>query len=259
MVPELVLVDREAIIRELRQVFDARTSETMLRVLDRVAEQVRASGVTREDFRELKQVVVDLVESHRHSEARLGSVEARLERLEAILQELVEQVKVLTQTVSALATHVKEMDDRLGNLVGRVMELSYREKAASYFGYFLRKPRVVSIVDLLDTLEQRLSTQELNDLLPLDLIVRGQPRERQELGEVLLAVEVSATVDEGDVARARRRATWLRQAGYRAIPVVAGEKVTQNGETEARDQSAVILRDGQATLWDEALAVWVVG
>jgi hypothetical protein len=79
------------------------------------------------------------------------------------------------------------------------------------------------------------------------------------LGEVLLAVEVSATVDEGDVARARRRATWLRQAGYRAIPVVAGEKVTQNGETEARVQSAVILRDGQATLWDEALAVWVVG
>ena len=81
MSDELVLIDREALLAELRIVFDARTAEALLRVLDKVAVQVRQAGVTREDFHELKQIVADLAEAQRRNEERMGSLESALERL----------------------------------------------------------------------------------------------------------------------------------------------------------------------------------
>ena len=62
-----VLVDREVLLVEMQQVFDARTAGVMLHVLDRVAAQVRQDGVTREDFRELKQIVAELAEAQRRT------------------------------------------------------------------------------------------------------------------------------------------------------------------------------------------------
>ena len=81
----------------------------------------------------------------------------------------------------------------------------------------------------------------------------GQPRHRPEAPPVWLAVEVSAVVDSHDVERALRRAAALRQAGYRAIPAVAGEQATEEAEQEARAHKVVLFRDGWASFWEEAL------
>lgn len=48
------LIDREALRAELGQVFDLQTTEVLLEILERVATQVRAAGVPREDFQELR-------------------------------------------------------------------------------------------------------------------------------------------------------------------------------------------------------------
>ncbi len=239
---DLVLIDREALRSELQRAFDAQTSEVLLRVLDKVAAQVQAAGVTREDFRGLKQIVADLAEAQRQKEIRLH-------RLEESLATLIEQVRALTGVQ-------QRMVDTVGDLKGRMLEAGYRDKAVAYFGRWLRRPQVVSLNSLWEMLEAHLSAEALDDVLLLDLVVQGRPRQQTELGEVWLAVEVAAVVNEDDVTRARRRAALLQQAGYRAIPVVAGEEATIGAEAEARRYQVAVLQDGRSLLWDEALAAW---
>lgn len=291
MESELVLVDREALLAELRRVFDVQTAEALLGVLDKVAGQVRAAGISREDFSELKQIVTQLAEAQRKAEVRLAGVEDRLSRLEetvaqlveaqrkaeirlagvedrlshvedrlsrleGIVAQLVEALRDLADKVAKLTESMDRLTDKVARLDGRVLETTYREKAGAYFGPLLRRLRVVSPHSLEDSLEAILSHEEFRDVLLLDLLISGQPRHRPQMSEVWLAVEVSVVVDAEDVARAQRRAALLRRAGYRAIPAVAGESITQGAEAEAGLHKVAVLQDGRSLLWEEALATW---
>lgn len=284
MESELVLVDREALLAELRRVFDVQTAEALLGVLDKVAGQVRAAGISREDFSELKQIVTQLaeaqrkaevrlagvedrlsrleetvaqlVEAQRKAEIRLEGVEDRLSRLEGIVAQLAEALRDLADKVAKLTESMDRLTDKVARLDGRVLETTYREKAGAYFGPLLRRLRVVSPHSLEDSLEAILSHEEFRDVLLLDLLISGQPRHRPQMSEVWLAVEVSVVVDAEDVARAQRRAALLRRAGYRAIPAVAGESITQGAEAEAGLHKVAVLQDGRSLLWEEALATW---
>jgi hypothetical protein len=69
-------------------------------------------------------------------------------------------------------------------------------------------------------------------------------------------VEISVTVNPEDVTRAVKRSGFLRRAGYRSVPVVAGDTVTPAAEAEARSQSVAVLKDGTSSLWEQALAAW---
>jgi hypothetical protein len=109
---------------------------------------------------------------------------------------------------------------------------------------------------LVDGLRPVLTDDECRDFLDLDLLVTGKLRDVPAEPDVWLAMEISAVVDGKDVERALRRASLLRQAGYRAVPVVAGEKVTLGGKKAAREQNVVLLRDGHLDFWDEALSAW---
>ncbi len=106
MSSELVLIDREALLAELQQAFDAQTAEVLLDVLDKVAAQVREAGVTREDFRELKEIVTDLATAQRRAEERLGRVEEHLDRLEAAVERLAEAIDKLRKQVGGLSETV---------------------------------------------------------------------------------------------------------------------------------------------------------
>jgi len=269
---DLVLVDREILLTELRQVFDTDTANTLLGVLDKVVAQVRAASPTREDFSELRRIIVELAESHQRAEARLSRLEesvaalieaqqraeARLSRLEEAVTALVEAQQRTEIQVAGLAASQQWLVDKLAKVDERTLEQAYREKAVAYFGRLLRRPQVVSLASLWDVLETQLTPDELDETLLLDLVVRGQPRMGEGREDVWLAVEVSAVVDVEDVTRAGRRAELLRRAGYRAIPVAAGESATLGAEAEARAQNVVILQDGRSFLWDEALAAWTV-
>jgi hypothetical protein len=290
---DLILVDREILLPELRQAFDTQTANTLLGVLDKVAAQVRAAGPTREDFSELRQIVAELAESHQRAEVRLTRLEeavaalieaqqraevrltrleetvaalveahqraeVRLTRLEEAVAALVEAQQRTEIQLAGLAASHQRLVDKFAGVEGHTLEQAYREKAVAYFGCLLRRPQVVSLNSLWDVLEAQLTSDQLNEALLLDLVVRGRPRLGEDREDVWLAVEVSVVVDMGDVTRARRRAEFLRRAGYRTIPVVAGKSATQEAEAEARDQSIVMLQDGRSSLWDEALAKWIV-
>jgi hypothetical protein len=203
-------------------------------------------GALTEAQRRTEERVEALAEAQRRTEERVGRLEATIERLVAAVEALVEQVRELTRTQEWIM-------DRLGGLRGRVLELEYERKAGAYFGPLLRRLRVVSPHTLEDELQAHLSREEFQDVLQLDLLVSGQARYHPDKPEVWLAVEVSAVVDREDVSRARRRAALLSQAGYRAIPAVAGERFTMGAEDEARLHNVVLFQDGRARFWEEAL------
>jgi hypothetical protein len=103
------LIDREVLLAEMQQVFDARTAGVMLHVLDRVVAQVRQDGVMREDFRELKQIVADLAGAQRRTEERMGSLELVVERLAEAQQRTAEETKKLAAAQARTEKRVAEL------------------------------------------------------------------------------------------------------------------------------------------------------
>ncbi|MBC8232667.1 hypothetical protein H8E77_24225 [bacterium] len=127
---ELVLIDRESLLVELQYAFDAKTAEVLLGVLDKVAAQVHASGVTREDFSELKQIVKELgeaqrrteeqikelAEAQRRTEKRVSGLETAVEKLEVAVERLVEEQQNTSQAVRELAEGLKQLRQQVGSL-----------------------------------------------------------------------------------------------------------------------------------------------
>ena len=216
-----------------------------------VRELVEAQGRTDETVRQL-------AEAQRRSEERLGKLEEAHRLLEIALERLAERVENLASIVHALVDDVRGLKNIVSDFKGKLKEMEYREKVGAFFGPLLRKVQAVDAVTLEDQLEAHLSYEEFKEVLLLDVLVRGRPRYLPEAPEVFLAVEVSSVVDREDVARAVRRAGLLRQAGYPTIPTVAGEKATLGAEEEARQHNVVVLQDGRAYLWEEALKAAVV-
>ncbi len=228
-------------------------------------------GALTERLETLERRVEELAEAQRKTEERIGALTGRLETLERRVEELAEaqrrteerleslaeKIETLTTHMDTLATAHGRLEDRVGKMMGQMLELLYAKRAGAYFGRFLRRVQVVETHSLEDRLESELSPGEFNDLLLLDLLVKGRLRHAPEEREVWLAVEISATVDRTDVERAARRARLLRKAGYQAIPVAAGEKTTLGAEEAARLEKVALMRDGVISFWEEALKAWI--
>jgi septal ring factor EnvC (AmiA/AmiB activator) len=255
-----------------------RSEERLARVEDSLAALAEAQRRSEERLARVEDSLAALAEAQRRTEERLTALaeaqrrsEERLTRVEDSLAALAEAQRRTEERVAALTEAQQRSEERLtrveqrldwltdavGDLRGHSLEQIYRERAVAYFGSFLRRPRVVTRETLEELLEAHLSFEEANDVLLLDLVVRGYPRRHPDEPDVWLAVEVSAVVDREDVARALRRATLLRRAGYRAIPVVAGERATQGAEEEAHLHNVVLMQDGRSSLWEEAEAAWI--
>jgi predicted RNase H-like nuclease (RuvC/YqgF family) len=189
-------------------------------------------------------------------EARLEKVEARLEKVEARLEKVEARLEKVEARLEKVEARLERMEGRLGKLEGRSLESDYRDKAPSYFGRLLRKTRVVQIGRMADEMESRLTPEELDDLLQIDLVVKGNPRIAPDLGEVMLVVEISVVVDRNDINRAVRRADILRKTGIKAVPVAAGERHTEGAEKAHKDKSVVVFQNGTVTNWPEALRYW---
>ncbi|MBI4640644.1 MAG: hypothetical protein HY731_08120 [Candidatus Tectomicrobia bacterium] len=217
-----------------------------------------------EELLTLPQAIRELIDAQKRAEERLEQLEIIVQNLAEQVRALVEQMRVLaeaqqrtTDILQRTTDTLQRMTDVVGGLKGRVLELTYRDKAPAYLGHVLRRLRVVSPNTLEDTLEAALTPGEFRDLFRLDLLLSGHPRQKPEIDEVWLAVELSSVVDQDDVDRAERRAGLLRKAGYRALPMAAGEQMTRGAEESARMQHVVLLQDGQVLFWEEALEAWV--
>ncbi len=201
-----------------------------------------------------EQQVQALTEAQNRTEQQVQALTVAQTRAEERLARLEKSEQQLTTVQSQLIETVNKMQIRLDRVVGWQLEQRYREKAYAYLGRLLRKVQVISLQEIEEDLQPHLSDQELFDLMPLDLLISGQPRHQPQVPSVWLAVEISAVVDRHDVERAQRRAALLRKAGYPTISAVAGEDVTRGGEEMARDTHTLLLQNGRIQFWSEASA-----
>lgn len=195
-----------------------------------------------EDLAALPGIVRELAEAHKRAEQRL-------DRLEEAVQELI-RVQLLMER------RLTRVEDKLGELDGSVLEMQFDRKAPAYFGRWLRRPRVIGHEQLWDRLEPHLSAEERQEALLIDLVVEGRLRDEPESPLCYLTVEVSSVCDSSDVERAIRRARLFRQAGFPALPAVAGRSITDTALAVAQEHGVVVVDDGRVRFWDEALAKW---
>jgi len=75
----------------------------------------------------------------------------------------------------------------------------------------------VDVGRLAEALREQLAERDLAEVLLADLILTGRLPTPPGPPEIWVVLEVSATVDRGDVERAQRRAALLCQARYPAV------------------------------------------
>jgi chromosome segregation ATPase len=207
-----------------------------------------------------------LAEAQQRTERRVEELAEAQQRTERRVEELVEAQKGTEERMGRLETAVTELaeaqqrtevelrriDNALGRLNGRELERYYRERAHAYFGPLLKRIRVVSIQEIEDDLEIHLSAAEIEDLSLLDVLVRGSLRQA-DAPEVWLAIEVSAVIDRHDVERVERRAGLLRKVGYRVVPTMAGQDMTEGAERLAAEHQVFVVQNGRRQHWEAAL------
>ncbi|MCS7039015.1 MAG: hypothetical protein RMN24_06270 [Anaerolineae bacterium] len=91
-----------------------------------------------------------------------------------------------------------------------------------------------------------LTPEEYAEARLLDAIMFGRlATPYQPVGaDVVLAIEVSGTIGGEDVTQAYQRAGLVRKAGYRCVPVVAGEAVAEDGTRLLNQFPVVLALDG---------------
>ena len=205
----------------------------------------------------LPEIVRGLAEAQQRAEERLANVEEQLSEIKTAMQHLTEQVAELTREVRELTENQQRIDNTVSRLKGESLEWSYRNKIYGYFGYLMRRLKVVDLSTIDEALETTLTSGEFRDVFRLDLLATGQLRESPDRPEVWLAIEISSVVDSNNVDRAWRRAGLIRRVEPLVLPIAAGDRVTLGAETAARDQNVVLMTDGQAQFWNAAVSAWI--
>ena len=152
----------------------------------------------------------------------------------------------------------RDMRRDIGQLKGLGQEQFYRDRAAAIFGRLLRQgyDATNQVADLLQDARRTgvISDRDYQEALAADLLWGGQTRDSRQ--PIVLVLEASWTVGHVDVERAARRASVLRQAGLRALPVAAGQEWPPNKQDDARRLGVAIVQDGTVDQesWEAALA-----
>jgi hypothetical protein len=210
--------------------------------------------------RELAEGQMRLTETVAQLTVRLDQLTARVDQLTEPVDQLTERVDQLTvrldqltETVARLAEAQERLGVQMGEVRGWALEQRYRTHAPAYFGRLLRQIQSVDLGGLAEALREQLGERELEEVLLTDLILTGRLPTPARPSQVWVVLEVSATVDRGDVERAQRRATVLRQARYAAVAVAGGTDATAGARQAASEAGVALLLDGRIDGWQEAL------
>jgi chromosome segregation ATPase len=181
--------------------------------------------------------------------AQMGELTARVDQLAAQMGELAQAQRRTEERLESLTAQVQELTAQVGNLRGESVERRYREQAPSYFSGIVRRVRVLQLEQLDRILDEAVAKRAISDedaeqvrLADLVLVGRSDP----EGGPVYLVVEASATIEARDAERAAQRAALLARAGVPTLAVVAGARITVDGEQAARDREVWRVLDGRA-------------
>jgi hypothetical protein len=163
-----------------------------------------------------------LEERQARLEERQDRLEKKVDKLEQDVDTLKKDVDTLKKDVDILKKDVDTLKKDVAYLKGSDRERWYRDKAHAVFGRLVLKgkPFEEKAVEILWDAYKRgqISKEERDEVLSADLLWSGE----RDGKFVVLVVEVSFTISQEDVERAKKRAEILRKLGILAIPVVGG-------------------------------------
>jgi len=138
---------------------------------------------------------------------------------------LKKDVDILKKDVDILKKDVDILKKDVAYLKGSDRERWYRDRAHAVFGRIILKgkPFEEKAAEILWDAYKRgqISKEERDEVLSSDLLWSGE----RDGKFVVLVVEVSFTISQDDVERAKKRAEILRKLGILAIPVVGGVEI----------------------------------
>jgi FtsZ-binding cell division protein ZapB len=186
---------------------------------------------------------------------KFDRLEKKVDRLEEDFSKLRDDVNKLRDDVNKLIDRVDRIENRVDRLEKKVDRLEkdvaylkgsdrerwYRDRAHAIFGKVILKGRPFEekAAEILweACKKGQISKEERDEVLSADLLWSGE----REGEFVVLVVEVSFTISQDDVERAKKRAEILRKLGILAIPVVGGVEI---GKDVKRDDVVCIV-DGK--------------
>ncbi len=158
----------------------------------------------------------------------VGTLKRDVDTLKKDVDTLKKDVDILKKDVDILKKDVDILKKDVAYLKGSDRERWYRDKAHAVFGRLVLKgkPFEEKAVEILWDAYKRgqISKEERDEVLSSDLLWSGE----RDGKFVVLVVEVSFTISQYDVERAKKRAEILRKLEILAIPVVGGVELAKD-------------------------------
>ncbi len=192
-------------------------------------------------FAELADGQKRLFDAQARTEVKVTELADAQARTEANVSRLDAAMARLADAQTEMTTALQRLTIRTDSVVGRTLELQFRDRIASYLGLFMRRCRLVDTAKLVDALESHLDRRELADVIRADAIASGVIDGRPSH----VVVEVSAAADVDDIQRACRRAGLLRRAGLDAVPIIACEVISPESRAYAKQNEVLVWLDGR--------------
>ncbi len=245
------LLTLPALVRELTETV-ARLADRMDQLAETVVHLTEGQQRLTEGQERLTARVDQLTEGQQRLTDRMDQLTETVIRLAEGQERLTARVDQLTEGQQRLTEGQQRLEVQMGEVRGWTLEQRYRTHAPAYFGRLLRQVQPVDIGRLAEVLRERLAERELAEVLLADLILTGRLPTPPGPPEIWVVLEVSATVDRGDVERAQRRAALLRQARYPAVAVAGGTGATAGARQVAGEVGVALLLDGHIDGWQAA-------
>lgn len=247
-------------VTEIRQdVAELRAGQAELR--QEVADIRQEIAEMRQEIAEIRQEVTELRAGQ--EELRVGQADLRQEVTELrqefadIRQEVTELragQEELRQVQARSDARIARLENVTGKLLGWQLESRYASRPHTYFGRVMKRVQAVDINTILEQASALLSEEELEDLLNLDVLIKGRS-DSPPVAELFVAIEVSNSIEVGDVARASYRAELMRRAGFKCVPAVGGSEIGRKAQREAQRLRVAVLLDGSIQGWEQALTL----
>lgn len=258
LVPEIVVF-----LPDLKVIAERQTAieERLTRELSAVWDAINA---LRQEVAGLRTEVREVAERQERMEKRLEQIEQRQDRMEQRQDRMEQRQDRMEQRQDRMEQRLHRIETDVGQLKGKVQEITYRTNFLDYFGFWVlsaEEPhrRLWDRID--EALNRNLITlEELDELRDADLRWLGVLRRGRFAGqEVLIVAEFSWTVHPEDVERALKRTEIARKIGFWAVPLVAGvEWESPELKADALAKGIICVDNGRVEPldWDEVLARW---
>jgi len=220
-----------------------RKFDELLKKVEKLEEDV---VVLKQDVATLKQDVAVLKQDVDMLKQDVAVLKQDVDMLKQDVAVLKQDVAVLKQDVDMLKKDMAYLKGEFGRFKGKDFERTIRERYPAYFGRILRKCRIIdweTLLSMADEAEERglITEQEREDLLRVDLVVKGEIKKTRK--PVILVVEVSYALHEGDLQRARKRGEMFsRFCEEEVIPVVIGTEIKDEIERKAEEEGILVIK-----------------